>query len=168
MNMFNLTIGGKTTRSKFTQKEVAIDFDALPDASKDFVIKYGLKQYLADGVAGAESQADFDAGVQEREAKLLSGDLTRAKGEGKGPIDNVATLAKKLAREEVERAAKEQNFKFADKDQKAAVVEQYLEANRERLTEEAEAEIKARKKTAKGVDLKAFLTLAVDNTQPKA
>lgn len=66
--------------------EVAIDFDSLPQESKDFIISYGLKQYLNDGAAVAkdiegdrnELKAD---GVQKRLTKLLEGTVKeRASG----------------------------------------------------------------------------------------
>lgn len=96
--MIELTIGGQTKRSKFAPKAVAVDFAALPQASQDFIVRYGLKQYLADGVAGAESQEDFNTGVDERLGKLKSGDLTRTKGDGAKKPDTETGRAQKLAK----------------------------------------------------------------------
>lgn len=99
--MIELTIGGQTKRSKFAPKAVAVDFAALPQASQDFIVRYGLKQYLADGVAGAESQEDFNTGVEERLGKLKSGDLTRTKGDGAKKPDTETGRAQKLAKDAI-------------------------------------------------------------------
>lgn len=99
--MIELTIGGQTKRSKYQPKTVTVDWASLPPASQDFIVRYGLKQYLADGVAGAESQADFDAGVEERLGKLKSGDLTRTKGDGAKRPDTETGRAQKLAKDAI-------------------------------------------------------------------
>lgn len=99
--MIELTIGGQTKRSKFAPKAVAVAFAALPQASQDFIVRYGLKQYLADGVAGAESQEDFNAGVEERLGRLKSGDLSRTKGDGAKKPDTETGRAQKLAKDAI-------------------------------------------------------------------
>ena len=108
MTAYTLTIGGKTARSKYTPHTVHIDFDLLPEASRDFVIRYGLKQYLADGVAGVENQAEFDAGVIERATKLEKGDLTRerkASHSVDGPTARTIKLVKEMIRGKIKAAA---------------------------------------------------------------
>lgn len=107
MTKIEMQIGGATKRSKYTPKAVSIEWDKLPPASQDFVIRYGLKQYLADGVAGAEDQAAFDAGVDERLGKLTSGDLSRTKGEGKAKPDTELGRAQKLAKESIRAKIKD-------------------------------------------------------------
>jgi predicted lipid-binding transport protein (Tim44 family) len=99
--MLNLSIGGKTARSKYEPKAVAVDWENLPDASRQFVLLYGLKQYLADGTAGAESQDDFNAGIDGRLAKLVSGDLSRKTGERDAKADSPEGRAFKLAKEAI-------------------------------------------------------------------
>lgn len=109
--IYELTIGGATKRSTTGQHPVKVDFDALPETSKDFVIRYGLKQYLADGMAGAENVATAKAGVEARVAKLESGDLSRSRGEGKEAPDTVETRAIKLAKAAIRANAKAKNIK---------------------------------------------------------
>ena len=101
MTDLTLTIGGKTARSKYEPKQVTVDFAKLPQASQDFIIAYGLKQYLSDGVAGVESQLEFDNGIIDRMKKLDSGDLTRTRGEGKAKPDTETGRAQKLAKEAI-------------------------------------------------------------------
>ncbi len=110
MTTINMQIGGATKRSKFQPKTVEIAWAALPQASQDFIVRYGLKQYLADGVAGCESQDEFNKGVDERLNKLVSGDLTRTKGEGAKRPDTETGRAQKLAKESIRAKIKEANL----------------------------------------------------------
>jgi len=109
--IYELTIGGNTARSKTGQHPVKVDYDALPDASRDFLQRYGIKQYLADGMAGAANVAEAKAGVEARLAKLLSGDLARTRGEGKEAPDTVETRALKLVRAAIRATMKAKNVK---------------------------------------------------------
>lgn len=104
--MIEVTIGGKTVRSSNGQHTVSIAFDALPEASKAFVINYGLKQYLADGAAGATNNSELVEGVNARVAKLESGDLSRARGEGAVKVDSETGRALKLAKDAIRLKAK--------------------------------------------------------------
>lgn len=90
--LFELSFGGKKKRTKlvngakvelepFTAKTVKIDLQSLPAASVDKLIEYGLTQYLGDGSAGAESQSDFESGIDAKLAKLSEGDFSRKTGE---------------------------------------------------------------------------------------
>jgi len=101
-----ITVGGKTVRSSNGQHTVEIDFAALPEASQAFVVTYGLKQYLADGAAGAENHDQLVEGVNARVEKLLSGDLSRARGEGKVAVDSETGRALKLAKDAIRLKAK--------------------------------------------------------------
>lgn len=107
--IYDLVIGGQTKRSTSGQHEVKIDFDALPDASKEFIVRYGLKQYLADGMAGASNVVEAEAGVTSRVAKLKSGDLSRVRGEGKTAVDSTEQRAIKLAKAAIRAAIKAKN-----------------------------------------------------------
>ena len=105
--MIELNIGSTSKRSRFTPKPVSIDFDALPEASRAFVIAYGLRQYLQDAQAGAETEAEAHANVDARVTKLKSGDLTRTRGEGLSKPDTVESRAIKLAKDFLRNALKE-------------------------------------------------------------
>lgn len=121
-----LTIGGKTARSKFTPATVEVDFAKLPEVTQAFIIEYGAKQYLADGVAGAESQVEFEEGIATRLAKMAAGECgVRTKSE-RGPTDDPETLAKKLARDAWNVAMKAnapERYKAMNADEKAAAFE---------------------------------------------
>lgn len=114
-NIIALEIGGKTKKSRFAVKAVSLDWNSLPDASQAFVIRYGLKQYLQDAMAGAESEAEAHTGVDDRVAKLVSGDLARTKGEGVRRPDTVESRTMALARDFIRKALKDANA-TADKD----------------------------------------------------
>jgi hypothetical protein len=116
-----LTIGGNTKRSTLGQHPVSIDWDKLPEASQAFIVNYGLKQYLADGMAGAENEAAAKAGVETRVNKLVTGDLSRARGEGKDAPDTVTTRARKIIRALIVAKAKAKGIKTEAEQIKAAV-----------------------------------------------
>jgi hypothetical protein len=162
MTEYKLNIGGKTKRSQAGQHEVIIDFDALPEASKDFIIRYGLKQYLADGMAGATEPSAAKAGINARVTKLKEANFERTRGEA-GPVDDEAVLARRLARDEFLAAVKaagadfQSGWKELDKDKKAAHIAGFFEKNKDRFTKEAKAQIDKRKAAASGIDLKALL-----------
>lgn len=151
---YELTLGGKTKRSTLGTHTVQVDWDALPEPSKDFAIRYGLRQYLADAMAGAEDEADAKAKVDARLAKLVSGDLTRTQGSGGlNKPDTVDTRAAKLARAVIMSALKDANQK-AEKDVITAAVKAMVEGDPQ-YKEMAAQQIKAETgmKTAKTLDL---------------
>lgn len=125
-SIINLVIGGKTKRSNTGQHPVSLDWNALPDESQAFVIAYGLKQYLADGMAGKETEADAKAGVEARVAKLLAADFTRTRGEGNAKPDSVEGRALKLARAFIRAKLKSAN-KTAEKEQVDAAAKKLVE-----------------------------------------
>lgn len=120
-----LTIGGNTKRSTTGQHPVKVEFHQLPDASQDFIIRYGLKQYLADGTAGATSVEEAATGVNDRLAKLISGDLTRTRGD-KEPVDTVETRAVKIVKGVIAQQAKAKGVKLS-KEQVAATVKAVMD-----------------------------------------
>jgi hypothetical protein len=144
-----LTIGGKTKRSNNGQHPVTIDWNALPDNAQEFVIKYGLKQYLADGMAGAESEAEAKAGVEARVAKLVSGDLSRTNAGGDKP-DTETGRALKLARVAIRTQAKAKNVTLT-KEQVAEAAKSWVEKNPKWLAE-AKRQLAEEAKAAAAVD----------------
>lgn len=123
-----LTIGGNTARSKTGQHPVKVNWDALPEASQDFIVSYGLKQYLADGTAGAGTPEEALAGINTRMAKLASGDLSRSRGEGPGKVDTVESRALKLARDAIKAKLKEAN-QTADKELIAEAAKEFIKTD---------------------------------------
>lgn len=158
--MINLTIGGTTKRSNNGQHTVEIDFDALPDASRDFVIRYGLKQYLADGAAGAGSNAELVAGVEERVRKLREADFQRTRGEGSAKPDTEERIAMKLAKELIRVKAKAAGVTLP-KEKVEAAAEAFLAKDTDEakaIKTEAKRQIAAKAKlTADDATADAFL-----------
>lgn len=77
-------------------RTVEIDWDALPAASKSFVINYGLKQLLADSHVSGKT-ADEKLGLLDKKLdKLLEGTLSIRSG-GTREGDPVAKELTKLA-----------------------------------------------------------------------
>lgn len=74
----------------------SIDFDALPNASKDFVIVYGLKQLLNDSIVSGESDDERNGLLDKKLDKLLEGTLSIRDG-GTRETDPVAVELTKLA-----------------------------------------------------------------------
>lgn len=155
MSNIQLTIGGNTKRSRTGQHPVEVDFDALPEESRAFIIAYGLKQYLADGMAGATTEAEAKAGVDERLRKLAEADFRRTRGEA-GPTDDEATLAKQIAREEIRTALKAKGVKLP-KERVGELVDKLFERDETRLRKEAAKRIAERRKAAEGLDLEDIL-----------
>lgn len=160
-NMISLTIGGNTKRSKSGQHPVSLDWNALPDASQAFIIQYGLKQYLADGMAGAENEADAKTGVEARVAKLLSGDLSRTKGEAKDRPDTEGGRALANAKAAIRTAMKAANVK-ADKDAVTEAAKALVESDPQWLAD-AKAELAKETKMATALDLTALIAKAAGN-----
>lgn len=165
MSVYELVIGGNTKRSKTGQHPVKVDFDALPEASRAFVTRYGLKQYLADGMAGCENVADAKAGIDARLAKLLSGDLTRTKGEVSAKTDTPLGRAIKNAKVAVIAAMKEANI--STKDMKEAILEAAKDQVESDPTwlEEATAELAMEQKKAGKIDLSKLLLKKAGNAE---
>lgn len=142
--MINLTIGGTTKRSNNGQHEVAIDWDNLPGASREFIIAYGLKQYLADGAAGAANHDELVNGVEARVAKLLSGDLTR-RASGVERQDTETGRALKLARAAIRALCKVQGVPVPEKDKLGEMAAKLIESNPQ-YRKDAQAQLKAEAK----------------------
>lgn len=152
--MPTMTIGGTTARSKFTPKAVEVDFDKMAEASRDFLLRYGWKQYVSDGVAGAKSQAEFDEGVAERLEKIATSNFSRAKGERDGLVDDVETLASQKARAIIKTALKAKGVTKPDKETMDRLLGQVRAGTKwQSLLDEATADIKARKAAAADFDL---------------
>lgn len=138
MTTYTITVGGSTKRSKFAPATVSVEFDKLPEASREFIIRYGLKQYLADGVAGVETQDEFNAGVTERTTKLEKGDLSRER-KASAKVDDETGRTIKLVREMIRGKIKGANLKV-EKEAFDAMVEKFLSDESKTAPFRAEAE----------------------------
>jgi len=144
--MIELTIGGTTKRSNNGQTTVSVDWENLPEASRSFVIAYGLKQYLADGAAGAQSNDELTQGVAERLRKLETADFVR-KGTGVERGDTESTLALRFAKDAIKAACKAQNMAAPGKE-KLGEMAKGLVASNPKYTADAKKELERRAKAA--------------------
>lgn len=65
------------------EKTFQVDFDKLPEASREYIIRYGLRQSLNDSVAGAEAKSDEALKrAQARYDGLLDGTIREGSGGG--------------------------------------------------------------------------------------
>lgn len=144
-----LNIGGDTAKSKFKAQSVSIDWDKLPQASQDFVIRYGLKQWLQDGTVKAETQSQFAECIEARMTKLKAADFSRTVGQS-GPTDDPETEGRRLALVDIQEMMKTAGIK-ADKAKVKEAAEKHFLANKADYTKRGEAEIKARKERAKAI-----------------
>lgn len=153
MEPIQLTIGGDTKRSKKGKHPVKIDWNALPDASQFFIINYGLRQYLADGMAGAETEAEAAAAIAERTRKLTEADFSRTRGEGTSKPDTVDVRALRLAKEFLRNRLKEAN-QTVEKDKIAEAAAKLVETStpmdwKAEAKKQLDAEAKTRESAAK-------------------
>lgn len=74
----------------------SIDFDALPEASKSFVIVYGLKQLLNDSIVSGESNEERNGLLDKKLDKLFEGTLSIRDG-GTRESDPLARAITRLA-----------------------------------------------------------------------
>lgn len=74
----------------------SIDFDALPEASKSFVIAYGLKQLLNDSIVSGESNEERNGLLDKKLDKLFEGTLSIREG-GTRESDPLARAITRLA-----------------------------------------------------------------------
>lgn len=56
-----------------------IDFDTLPQASKEFIINYGLKQYLNDGAAVGKDECESEDERNQLKADRVADRVTKLK-----------------------------------------------------------------------------------------
>lgn len=161
--VLSLVFGGKKKRKvngqelpPFTAKTVTIDWNALPEASRDKIIEYGLTQFIADGTAGAGDQTDFDSGIDAKVAKLLSGDFSRTSGGNLSgsAYDSVDKLTTAKVRDMIKGKLKAANI-TVDADKRAAMITAFMSdpAKVAPFREAAEREIEAQKVLASGTGL---------------
>lgn len=83
------------------ETELEIDFEALPQVSKDFIINYGIKQKLNDCVANPEFKKG-EKGTKDRiddmVLALMEGTITQ-RAAGVIARDPLTTMAMQIARE---------------------------------------------------------------------
>lgn len=136
----------------------------FPQAARDFIFSYGLRQILNDCHASLQrkdfdSQEDFVAAVNDRVkvklAALESGDITTRQSGG-ASLDPMTKLIYAIAREEFLAKAKAKAasmgkkfvVKSYDPEKIAQAVEKYLQDNKARIDNEAKKRLEAKAKQA--------------------
>lgn len=151
-----------------TQSVVEVKLDSMANVSKDFIFAYGLRQILNDCHASVqrkdfETQEAFVEAVEARvKAKLealYSGDISTRTASGKPALSPLEAMMEKIAKEIVIPALRAKikflGGKFGDitDTQKAKILQEYMEKNRETLEKEAAKRLKAQKAQADTVEL---------------
>lgn len=156
--MTNYSIGINWKRGMVEQLEV--DWDAMPDAAKTYIIQYGLKQTLNDAGASAETEEAKVTDAQKRLDSLMDGVVPSGGGGG----DPIAARMRKLARDAVDKALRAENIKRddVDKDKYKALVAKYVDKNAEMLRKAAKAAIEA-ERGAKDADVDIDLSSLKDD-----
>lgn len=151
-----------------TQSVVEVKLDSMVSVSKDFIFAYGLRQILNDCHASVqrkdfETQEAFveavEARVKSKLEALYSGDISTRTASGKAAVSPLDTMIEKIAKEIVIPAlrakVKSLGGKFGDitDAQKAKILQEYIEKNRDTLEKEATKRLKAQKAQADSVEL---------------
>ena len=137
--------------------QVSIDFTTLPANAQEFIIRYGLTQYLSDGAAIAKDEYPTEAerntakaeGVLSRVAKLREGTMS-IRGGGTRTVDPVAKVKREVALEILKAHAKANDIKLPKGEELSAKIEKFWqsEKNTKALMPEVEKRLKAMEKTA--------------------
>lgn len=130
-------------------REFDIDFDKLPENVQSFIIEYGLKQKLSDGLSQYKDIGEADAAklVEESIEALKSGNIRRGGGGAKlSPMDKATrdvleSVLKSMGREAKDAKAEAKDFEAAfkaiaeAKDSTVAKVRKAVEAKAAPLAE---------------------------------
>lgn len=138
-----------------------IDFASLPEKSQQFLIEYGLKQYLGDGAAVSKDDGDTEAkrdqlkadGVSDRIKKLWDGTVSQRNGR---VTDPVARAKRDLAVEMHKVHCKQTDTKPLKGDELASWIERFYAKNgtNPKIQAEIEKRVKAMAKLELGeIDL---------------
>lgn len=114
----------------------SFEFEALPEASRLFIINYGIRQYLNDGAAVGKDWTPAEDGtgpktvqeekarrVEDRVKKLNEGTVSeRASGGGQPKLSVEDRIWRELAIETLRAAAKAQNKKLPKDEAREALI----------------------------------------------
>lgn len=139
-----------------------IDFSGLPEVSQQFIIAYGLRQYLNDAVAGVkDDQAKASEKVMLKMKKLIEGTVGTRESSGKSALE---TVVYRLAHADVTAAIKAKGKKVKDfsEDQLETLVNSLIAKRTDHYEAAAKAEMAAKaarkaKANAQAADLAADL-----------
>lgn len=96
-------------------ESVAVDFEALPDNAKQYVIEYGLKQIVNDSHSGIKDKEEVKAVIERKLQALAEGNITIRRGGSSNPhsrvveaivddLKNFLGIQKKQSREKITEA----------------------------------------------------------------
>ena len=81
---------------KKAEQAYEFDFVNLPEAAKEFVIEYGLRQIMNDSVSSAKTQAEAEGMAGKKYDALLSGTLRAVRSAT--PADPIGAEAQAIAK----------------------------------------------------------------------
>lgn len=99
--------------------EQSFEFDSLPVAAQEFIINYGLKQYLSDGAAVGKEECETEelrnelkaSRVNERADKLRQGTMSQRAASSR-VVDPQAKIKRELAKELLKAYCKANDLTF--------------------------------------------------------
>lgn len=77
-------------------RDVAVNWDDIPNASRDFVINYGLKQLFNDSIVSGKTDGERNGLLGKKLSKLMDGTLSVREG-GTRESDPIAKELTRLA-----------------------------------------------------------------------
>ena len=138
---------------KINKTGLLLETSDFPQEAKDFIFDYGLRQILNDCHSSIK-RADFEteeafaaevnATVTAKLKALEEGKFTVRSGGTREPVDPVAKIVFRSAKDVVTAAIKSKGVKVKDLAEGVMdkLIADYIEANREQLTKEAKAQLK--------------------------
>lgn len=146
--------------------DTTIDFETLPEASRAFIINYGLRQYLNDGAAVAKDwtppegetrtiEEEKTRRVNDRLTKLREGTVAERASAGRTAVSVEDRIWREMAVEAIKTAAKVQGKKMPKGDDREALITKVLASDkfREANVKEHKARVAMAKKS---IDLGDF------------
>lgn len=143
--------GAFAVQLKKAEATVTVDFDKMPQASKDHVVAYGIRQILNDAMASAKTKAEAEGMWAKRLDNLMNGTL-RASPQREG--NPVRARAMELAIAKVIKSAKfiewaqKEGIKVSDKRAQSAArdnAKRLIEAEGNPFIAQAEIDVAAAK-----------------------
>lgn len=133
---------------------ITIDTDKGPEASNEFMLRYGLKQKFSDSYASAKDAAEFEGKLRKAVDAYWAGTLSE-RTVVRSPKDERKRLMLEIARERYFAILKLKGKKpsIYSKETLAKAVGDYLERNTDDIGAEADRRMEAAKAIADDFDL---------------
>lgn len=134
------------------ESAVELDFASLPQAAQEFIVAYGLRQYLNDGAAVAKDECDSEDErnklkidrINERVQKLRDGTMSQ-RGGGTRVTDPIQKIKREIATEILKAYAKANDITMWKGAELTAKIETFWEKNgdKPKIKAELDKRIKA-------------------------